>query len=63
MAAVPYEFIDATSLLGPRERLAERLAALAAAGVTTCAVAPQGRSPEEKLRALTVVAEAYELGI
>jgi F420-dependent oxidoreductase-like protein len=63
MAAVPYEFIDATSLLGPRERLAERLAALAAAGVTTCAVAPQGRSQEEKLRALTVVAEAYELGI
>ena len=24
MAAVPYEFIDSTSLLGPRERLAEQ---------------------------------------
>jgi F420-dependent oxidoreductase-like protein len=61
MAAVPYEFIDATSLLGPRERLAEKLAALAAAGVTTCAVAPVGGSVEEKLHALTVVTQAYEL--
>ncbi len=59
MAAVPYEFIDATSLLGPRERLAEKLAALAAAGVTTCAVAPVGRSVEEKLHALETVAAAH----
>ncbi len=59
MAAVPYDFIDATSLLGPRERLAEKLAALAQAGVTTCAVAPIGDSVEEKLRALEVVTEAY----
>ncbi len=61
MAAVPYEFIDATSLLGPREKLAEQLGALAAAGVTTCAVAPIGRSVEEKLHALTTVAQAFEL--
>ena len=32
MAAVPYELIDSTSLLGPKERLAERLAEFAAAG-------------------------------
>ncbi|HEU5486839.1 MAG TPA: LLM class F420-dependent oxidoreductase, partial [Microlunatus sp.] len=38
MAAVPHEFIDSTSLLGPKERLAERLAEFAAAGVTTAAV-------------------------
>jgi F420-dependent oxidoreductase-like protein len=61
MAAVPYDFVDATSLLGPRERLAERLAVLAAAGVTTCAVAPVGGSVEERRHALTVVTEAYEL--
>jgi F420-dependent oxidoreductase-like protein len=60
MAAVPYEFIDATSLLGPRARLTEKLTLLAAAGVTTCAVAPVGKSVEEKLHALRVVTEAYE---
>ena len=59
MAAVPYEFIDATSLLGPRERLADKLAELAAAGVTTCAIAPVGRTLEEKLHALEVVAVAH----
>jgi len=60
MAAVPYEFIDATSLLGDRDRIAARLAVLAASGVTTCAVAPYGNSVEEKLHALTVVAESLE---
>jgi len=60
MAAVPYEFIDATSLLGDRDRIAERLAVLAASGVTTCAVAPYGSTVEEKLHALTVVAESLE---
>ena len=61
MAAVPYEFIDSTSLLGSRERIAERMAVLAASGVTTCSVAPYGDSVEEKVNALTVAAEAFEL--
>lgn len=61
MAAMPYEFIDSTSLLGPKERIAERLAAFAAAGVTTAAVVPYGDSLEEKLAALTTAAEALEL--
>lgn len=61
MAAVPYELIDSTSLLGPKERLAERLAEFAAAGVTTCAIAPHGDSIDEKLAALTTAAEALEL--
>ena len=60
MAAVPYEFIDSTSLLGPVERIAERLGVLAASGVTTCAVAPYGNTLDEKLAALTAVAQAYE---
>jgi F420-dependent oxidoreductase-like protein len=60
MAAVPAEFIDATSLLGDRDRLAERLRVLADAGVTTCAVLPFGETVEEKLAALTVLAEAHE---
>ena len=35
MAAVPLDFIDQTSLIGPPERIAERLHAYAEAGVTT----------------------------
>ena len=61
MAALPFEFLDRTSLLGPVERIAEGLKAYAAAGVTTLAVAafPGGLiSPAETLRA---VDEAYEL--
>jgi F420-dependent oxidoreductase-like protein len=60
MSAVPYEFIDATSLLGDRDRITERLQVLAAAGVTTCSVVPYGDALEEKLHALTVVAEALD---
>lgn len=60
MAAVPAEFIDATSLLGDRDRLADRLQVLATSGVTTCSVVPYGATVEEKLAALTVLAEAFE---
>ena len=60
-AAVPFDFLDQTSLLGDRDRIAERLRALADAGVTTCSVVPYGGSVEEKLNALTVAAEALEL--
>ena len=42
MAAVPFDFIDQTSLLGDRDRIAERFRLLAASGVTTCALAPYG---------------------
>ncbi|CAA9412982.1 MAG: ATP/GTP-binding protein [uncultured Propionibacteriaceae bacterium] len=58
MAAVPYKFIDATSLLGSSDRIADRLQALAASGVTTCVVAPYGDSVEQKMAALTVAADA-----
>ena len=40
--AVPEQFIDATSLLGPPGRIARRMAEFAAAGVTTLSVSPQG---------------------
>ena len=45
-AAVPFEFIDRTSLLGPADRIAERLRPYADAGVTTLsrrAVRGEGR--------------------
>lgn len=60
MAAVPVEFIDRTSLLGDEDRLRARLRELAAAGVTTCAVAPYGASVEQKLDALSTLARARD---
>jgi F420-dependent oxidoreductase-like protein len=59
-AAVPFEFIDQTSLLGDRDRIADRMRVLADSGVTTCTLAPNGGSVEEKMYALTVAAEALD---
>ena len=59
-AAVPFDFLDQTSLLGDRARLAERLRLLADSGVTTCTLVPYGGSVEEKLNALTIAADALD---
>lgn len=59
-AAVPFEFIDRTALLGPPGRIAERMAAFAASGVTTLAVAPLAATLDDRLRALTTAAEALD---
>src|ERR687893_2750078 len=50
-AAVPYELIDSTSLLGERDRLVDGIVRLAAAGVTTCSLQPYGRDIEERCHA------------
>jgi F420-dependent oxidoreductase-like protein len=60
IAAVPYDFLAQTSLLGDRSHLAERFQVLAASGVTTCSVVPYGGSVEEKLSALTIAADALD---
>jgi F420-dependent oxidoreductase-like protein len=57
-AAVPFEFIDATSLLGTPERIAEGMARFAAAGVTTLNLSPFAASLEGRLAALTTGIEA-----
>jgi F420-dependent oxidoreductase-like protein len=60
MAAVPFDFIDKTSLIGPRDRIVDRIQAFAAAGVTTLSVScPSGDLPENTA-ALRVVAEALD---
>lgn len=59
-AAVPSEFIDRTSLLGPVDRVAERMRAYAESGVTTLSVSIHARGTEEVLRQLRLVAAAYE---
>jgi F420-dependent oxidoreductase-like protein len=56
-AAVPFEFIDRTSLIGPRERIRDRLSAYAEAGVTTISVASYGGSLDERVAALRTMAE------
>ena len=56
-AAVPYEFVDRTSLLGPPERIADRLVELAEAGVTTVSAAPYGEDRIGALRALVAAVE------
>jgi len=57
-AAVPLEFIDATSLLGPPERIAKRLPAYAEAGVTTLSVASFAGTLEERVGTLHIMKKA-----
>ncbi len=59
-AAVPQEFIDSTSLLGPPERIRDRLQAYAAAGVTTLTVSPAEPTLEARVSTLRTVVEAVE---
>jgi F420-dependent oxidoreductase-like protein len=60
-AAIPDDLVDAVSLLGPKERIAERMAEFAEAGVTTLSITPYGESMQDRLRTLTVALEALEL--
>ncbi len=57
-AAVPYEFVEATSLLGSRQRIADRILAYAEAGVTTLSVIPFASSLPERMAALHTAAQA-----
>ena len=57
---VPYEFVDATALLGPKERIAEKMQVLAASGVTTLTVSPFGATQADKLAGLRTAVEALE---
>ncbi|GAB2691937.1 LLM class F420-dependent oxidoreductase [Kitasatospora kifunensis] len=60
-AAVPQGLIDSTSLLGTKERIADRMQAYAAAGVTTLTLSPAGWTLEERVAALRTGVEALEL--
>ena len=55
--SVPQAFIDQTSLIGPRERVRDRLAAYAAAGVTTLTISPTAPTLEERIAALVTMGE------
>lgn len=60
-AAVPFEFIERTSLLGSKERIAEKMQELAGAGVTTLTLSPFTGSLDERKAALRTAVEALEL--
>ncbi|WP_059008554.1 LLM class F420-dependent oxidoreductase [Streptomyces specialis] len=59
-AAVPHRLIDSTTLIGPVERVADRMVAYAEAGVTTLSLAPAGFTLDERLASLRAGAEALE---
>lgn len=59
-AAVPRQLIDSTTLIGPLERIADRMRAYADAGVTTLSLAPAGLTLEERVASLRAGVEALE---
>ena len=59
-AAVPQQLIDSTTLLGSVGRMADRMGAYAAAGVTTLTLAPAGFTLDERLASLRAGTEALE---
>ena len=60
-AAVPFDLIDRTALIGPRERVADGLRAFADAGVTTLSVALHQPTLQGRVDALRTTVEAFEL--
>ncbi len=58
--AVPFEFIDRTSLIGPPERVRDRLSAFADAGVTTLTVAAYAGSLDDRIATLRTMAAVLE---
>jgi F420-dependent oxidoreductase-like protein len=59
-AKVPLGFLDATALLGPKERIAEKMQAMAESGVTTLTVTPVLQDLEHSIAALRVAVEALD---
>jgi hypothetical protein len=55
-AAVPFGFIDQTSLIGPVSRIADRMAEYADAGVTTLALSPHAGQAAGQIAALQTIA-------
>ncbi len=60
MAAVPFEFIDRTSLIGPPERVRDRLGAFADAGVTTLTIATYAGDLDERIATLRTMVDVLE---
>jgi F420-dependent oxidoreductase-like protein len=59
-AALPVELIDLVSLVGPRDRVRDRLRAFRDAGVGTLGVSPMAWTRDERIKQLRLVAELAE---
>ena len=59
-AALPAELIDTVTLCGPQDRVRDRLAVYAQAGVGTLSVSPMAFDAESRLEQLRLVAELAE---
>ena len=59
-AAVPFDFIDKTSLIGPRDRIRDRLSAYADAGVGTLTLAVYAGSLPERIATVREMAEILD---
>jgi F420-dependent oxidoreductase-like protein len=59
-AAVPFDFIDATSLIGPAERIRQRVREFAESGVTTLTVAVNVGSIDERITTLRTLADVVD---
>jgi alkanesulfonate monooxygenase SsuD/methylene tetrahydromethanopterin reductase-like flavin-dependent oxidoreductase (luciferase family) len=57
MAALPDELIDKVTLCGPREAVAERLAAYRDAGIGTLLLTPTAATVDDRIRMLRELAE------
>jgi len=60
IAAVPTGFVDDTSLLGPVERIADKITAYHEAGITTLSIAPAVFELEGRLECIRAVAAALD---
>lgn len=58
--AVPLEFLDRTSLLGPPDRVRDRLAAYQESGVTTLTIASYAGTLDERVASLRLMSDALE---
>jgi F420-dependent oxidoreductase-like protein len=58
--AVPFEFIDSTSLIGPADRIRDRLHAFAEAGVTTLTLATYSGTLQERIDTLRTMSEVLD---
>lgn len=60
MAAVPLEFVDRTALIGPPDRVADRLQAYAHSGVTTLTIASYAGDLQTRIDTVRTMAELVE---
>jgi F420-dependent oxidoreductase-like protein len=60
MEALPDELIDMTCLVGPTDRVRERIRAFREAGVETLIVSPMTFDPDERQRQLRLIAEVND---